>query len=241
MITSPVWHALDVARPTQATSSPWAGCSTRLTASFGEEIGNDGTEEVTQSPPGKRPVSPRSLLDISPSERRRALIRGLITMIVTFFAIIGMYYIIPMRPTEFRAGSIVLLILAGVAFLAVLAWQAREILRAEMPGLRAVQAVVLAAPLFFTGYAALYVILSQAQGGFTEQLTRTSALYFSVVVFSSVGFGDIAPKSDLNRLVVTSQMLAGLVFIAIVVRLFFAASKMSLQRRPSNPDSSAGQ
>ena len=162
-------------------------------------------------------------------------------MIVTFFAIIGMYYIIPMRPTEFRAGSIVLLILAGVAFLAVLAWQAREILRAEMPGLRAVQAVVLAAPLFFTGYAALYVILSQAQGGFTEQLTRTSALYFSVVVFSSVGFGDIAPKSDLNRLVVTSQMLAGLVFIAIVVRLFFAASKMSLQRRPSNPDSSAGQ
>ena len=157
-----------------------------------------GPTSVTQSPPAKRPVSPRSLLEISPPERRRALIRALITMIVTFFAIIGMYYIIPMSAREFEAGSIVLLILAGVAFLAVLAWQVREIFRAEMPGLRAVQAVVVAAPLFLTGYAALYVILSQAQGGFTEQMTRTSALYFSVVVFSSVGFGDIAPTSELE-------------------------------------------
>ena len=103
---------------------------------------------MTQSPPAKRPVSPRSLLDISPSERRRALIRALITMIVTFFAIIGMYYIIPMGARQFGARSIVLLILAGLAFLAVLAWQVREIFRAEMPGLRAVQAVVVAAPLF---------------------------------------------------------------------------------------------
>ena len=160
-------------------------------------------------------------------------------MIVTFFAIIGMYYIIPMSARELGAGSIVLLILAVVAFLAVLAWQVREIVRAEMPGLRAVQAVVVAAPLFLTGYAALYVILSESIGGFTEQLTRTSALYFSVVVFSSVGFGDIAPKSDLNRLVVTSQMLADLVFIATVVRVFFGASKMSLQRRQSNSDLTA--
>ena len=161
-------------------------------------------------------------------------------MVVTFFAIIGMYYIIPMNTREFGAGSIVLLILAGLAFLAVLAWQVREIFRAEMPGLRAVQAVVVAVPLFLTGYAALYVILSEGQGGFTEQMTRTSALYFSVVIFSSVGFGDIAPTSDLNRIVVMSQMLAGLVFIATVIRLFFGASKMSLQRRQSHSDDSTG-
>ena len=161
-------------------------------------------------------------------------------MIITFIAIIGMYYIIPLNTTEFRLGSILLLIFAGVAFLVVLAWQIREILRAEMPGLRAVQAVVVAVPLFLTGYSALYVILSEGRGGFTEQLTRTSALYFSVVVFSSVGFGDIAPTSDLNRIAVMSQMLAGLVFIATVIRLFFGASKMSLQRRQSHSDDSTG-
>ena len=196
---------------------------------------------MTQPPPGKRPVTPHSLLEASPSQRRVALTRSLITMVVTFFAIIGMYYVVPLSTKEFDAGSIGLLILAGVAFLVVVAWQVREIFRAELPGLRAVQAVVVAAPLFLTGYATLYVILSETQGGFTEQLTRTSALYFSVVVFSSVGFGDIAPKSELNRLVVTSQMLAGLVFIATVVRLFFGASKMSLQRRQAHSDDSTGQ
>ena len=193
---------------------------------------------MTQSPPAKPPVVARSLLEASPSQRRLAVTRSLLTMIVTFFAIIGMYYLIPLSPREFGAGSLGRLILAGVAFLAVVAWQVREILRAELPGLRAVQAVVVAAPLFLTGYAALYVILSESQGGFTEPMTRTSALYFAVVVFSSVGFGDIAPKSDLTRLIVTSQMLAGLVFIATVVRLFFGASRMSLQRRQANSDDS---
>jgi voltage-gated potassium channel len=195
---------------------------------------------VTQSPPSKEQVKARTLIEISPSQRRRALIRALITMIVTFFAIIGMYFIIPLRARELGAGSILLLTLAGVAFLVVLAWQVREIFRAEMPGLRAVQAVVVAAPLFLTGYAALYLILSESSGGFNEQLTRTSALYFTVVVFSSVGFGDIVPTTDLNRLLVTSQMLAGLIFVAIVARLFFGASKMSLQRRRSNSNESAG-
>ena len=166
------------------------------------------------------------------------MIRALISMIVVFFGTIGVYYILPLTAREFGARSIALITLAVVAFLAVLAWQVREIFRAEMPGLRAVQAVVVAVPLFITGYAALYVILSQAQGGFTEQLTRTSALYFSVVVFSSVGFGDIVPKSDLNRLVVTSQMLAGLIFLAVVIRLFFGVSKLSRERRRTSSDDS---
>ena len=90
-------------------------------------------------------------------------------MIVMFFGTIGVYYVIPLSAKEVVARPILVLILAAVAFLAVLAWQVREILRADMPGLRAVQAVVVAVPLFLVGYAALYVILSQ-QGGFTERL-----------------------------------------------------------------------
>jgi hypothetical protein len=91
---------------------------------------------------------------------------------------------VPLTAREFGARSIALLTLAVVAFLAVLAWQVREIFRAEMPGLRAVQAVVVAVPLFITGYAALYLILSQAQGGFTEQLTGPA--HFTSQSLSSV-------------------------------------------------------
>ena len=173
------------------------------------------------------------LVEISPPQRRGAIVRAVLSMIVMFFGTIGVYYVIPLSAKEVVARPILVLILAAVAFLAVLAWQVREILRADMPGLRAVQAIVVAVPLFLVGYAALYVILSQ-QGGFTERLNRTSALYFSVTIFSSVGFGDIAATSDLNRMVVTSQMLAGLIILAAVVRVFFGASKVSLRRRETS-------
>jgi hypothetical protein len=36
-------------------------------------------------------------------------------------------------------------------------------------------------------------------------LTRTDALYFTVTVFSTVGFGDITAKTETARLVVTGQ------------------------------------
>jgi voltage-gated potassium channel len=196
---------------------------------------------MTQTPPSRASGRAYRLTEMSPPERRKSLIRALLTMIVSFFAILALYYSVPLSTKELLAAPVLLVILAAAAFLGVLVWQVREILRAELPGLRAAQAVVVAALLLITGYAALYVVLSQPQGSFTEQLTRTSALYFSVTVFSSVGFGDIVPKSELNRLVVTSQMLAGLLFIATVVRVFISASKVGLRRRPSTADDSTGQ
>ena len=42
-------------------------------------------------------------------------------------------------------------------------------------------------------------------------------------MFSTVGFGDITPKTDVARLVVTVQMLADLAVIAVVIRLIFGA------------------
>jgi hypothetical protein len=44
----------------------------------------------------------------------------------------------------------------------------------------------------------------------THALTRTDALYFTVTVFSTVGFGDITAASQSARLVVTAQMLLDL-------------------------------
>ena len=43
-----------------------------------------------------------------------------------------------------------------------------------------------------------------------EDLSRTDALYFTVTVFSTVGFGDISPTSESARLVVSGQMILDL-------------------------------
>ena len=67
-------------------------------------------------------------------------------------------------------------------------------------------------------------------------MTRTTALYFTVTVFSTVGFGDITPHTDLARLVTTTQMLADLVVVAVVVRLILGAAKGGTVGTPEDPD-----
>ena len=65
-------------------------------------------------------------------------------------------------------------------------------------------------PLFLLLFASAYLTMAHANpANFnTHPLTRTDVLYFTVTVFSTVGFGDISAVSQSARLVVTAQMLA---------------------------------
>jgi hypothetical protein len=62
---------------------------------------------------------------------------------------------------------------------------------------------------------------------FSKPLDRMAAIYFTVTVLSTVGFGDITAQSDVARLIVTIQMLLDLTLIAIIVRVYFGAARAS--------------
>jgi hypothetical protein len=57
------------------------------------------------------------------------------------------------------------------------------------------------------------------------------ALYFTVTVFSTVGFGDITAKTDGARALVSVQMILDLILIASVARLLVTAARTSLGSR----------
>ena len=60
-------------------------------------------------------------------------------------------------------------------------------------------------------FAAAYVKLDSTQAqAFSEPLSRTDALYFTITVFSTVGFGDITPVADAARVTTMIQMLGDL-------------------------------
>ena len=61
---------------------------------------------------------------------------------------------------------------------------------------------------------------------------RTDALYFTVTVFSTVGFGDITAKSETARIVLIVQMLADLAFLGAGVRVLLGAVQRRRERRP---------
>jgi hypothetical protein len=100
-------------------------------------------------------------------------------------------------------------------------------------------------PLFLLLFASSYVTMASTNAANfnVHSLTRTDALYFTVTVFSTVGFGDITAVSQTARLVVTAQMLLDLLVLGLVVRAFVGAVQLARQRAdpPTDPGVSSEQ
>jgi voltage-gated potassium channel len=168
---------------------------------------------------------PPRWIDLNRRQRRRAVIGMMISVALAWAFLFGIYYLIPFTDRT-GAQAVVRLVLGIAFFVGVLAWQLRQVTRAEMPGLRAIHALGVAIPLFLLVFAVVYLSLSQSSTArFSEPLNHTGALYLVITVFSTVGFGDITPKGDLARIVASIQMLLDLVVIGAVVRLLTTAAK----------------
>jgi voltage-gated potassium channel len=141
------------------------------------------------------------------------------------------YYLAPLdRPLD--TGTLIEFLLALAVVGAVIAWEVRNILISDVPRLRAVQTVAVGVPMLLLVFASVYVQIETSQpNSFSETLSRTDALYFAVTVFSTVGFGDIVPKSELARIVTMSQMLTGLIVLGLVAKVVFGAVQTAVARR----------
>src|SRR4051794_26888212 len=170
---------------------------------------------------------------------RRPLLLGITRTMLTSAGALALYFVLPLD-SGFSARTL-LALGGGILGTGVLvAWQVRSILRSRHPALRAVEAVALSLPLFLLLFAATYAVLSSsAPDTFTEPLSRIDSLYFVITVFATVGFGDIAPVSQLARSLVSVQMVGDLVLIGLVLRVFLRAvdqgRRVAVTRRAADP------
>jgi hypothetical protein len=115
---------------------------------------------------------------------------------------------------------------------AVFILEVQRVSHAELPELRAVEALGIVIGVFLVGFSIIYLSMSNSNmHTFTQPLNPTRALYFTISVFSTVGFGDITPRTDPARLVVAAQMLLDLAIIGIVVRMIFTAARSRIAPR----------
>jgi hypothetical protein len=139
-----------------------------------------------------------------------------------------------MAPLQGHASRLRLLgLLIGLAVVGVIMiFGVRSIVGSETPRLRAIQVLITVVPLFLICFAATYLAMShQNSASFSTALSRTGALYLTVTIFSTVGFGDIVPVSDAARIVVMVQMIGDLVLIGAGVRVLISAVQVGLERK----------
>lgn len=184
-----------------------------------------------------RPIMPT----MSSKQRRRFLLVTVARATIATTVVLGLYYVLPLdrlKDETIFLGLALELVVLG----AVVSWQVRRVLTAHTPLLTAVEALAFTVPLFLVVFAAMYVGISNNDpSNFNAgALTKTDALYFTVTVFATVGFGDITATSQFARILVTVQMLLDLVVLGLLIRVFFGAVQEAWRQKQVEAQAAAG-
>jgi hypothetical protein len=156
--------------------------------------------------------------------------RTLVRVAASVIALVALYYLVPLDSASAPVAA-TFLIVGLIGFIALVAAQVRWIIRSRYPMLRGIEALAISVPLFLLLFAGTYVAMADLSiKNFGEHLSHTAGLYFSVTVFTTVGFGDITAKTDAARLVVTGQMIADLIVIGVGIRVLVGAVRRGQQR-----------
>lgn len=167
--------------------------------------------------------------------RSHGLLRPALFMVlrltVTISLLVLVYYLVPVRSGSMTS-DLPWLALNMLLFALIVGVQFPLIMRARFPFLRSLEAMGLSVCLFLMLFARLYVSMSASQSAsFSQPLDHSDALYFTVTVFATVGFGDIVAVTNPVKLVVTVQMILDLVVLGVVVRLLLTAGQRVMAQR----------
>lgn len=172
---------------------------------------------------------------------RRAILGTMLRAAVAIFLLLVAYFVAPLdRPLNRGTG-----LMFGAAMLLfglLTAVEIRGILQSERPKLRAIRALAVGVPLLIVVFAATYcTVATQQPDAFSEPLDRTDGLYFTVTVFATVGFGDITPVTQLARVLVTIQMVSGLLTVGVIAKVVVGAVRVAQSRQTELPTSTGGE
>ncbi|HEX8864405.1 MAG TPA: potassium channel family protein [Lentzea sp.] len=171
------------------------------------------TTPASTAPPGQ--AGPRA----SPGRIARTVLR----VAGSVAALVALYYLLPLDHSSTPV-AVTILLIGLVGFVALVAVQVRLIIRSPFPGLRAIESLATSVPFFLLLFAATYVVLAALSvANFGGHLSHTDGLYFTVTVFSTVGFGDITAKTQTARLLVTGQMITDLIILGLAIKIIVGA------------------
>ncbi len=155
-----------------------------------------------------------------------ALVRSVVGVLVLGVA----YFVMPLGGVR-TLGDVGILVLSLIVIVFLVVFQVGRIVRADYPGLRAIEAIAFTATLLLFVFSVTYDVMdAETSAAFNVALSRLDSLYFTVTVFGTVGFGDITAHSQAARAVVTVQILFDFVFLGVAVRVIAGAVQIGRKR-----------
>lgn len=165
----------------------------------------------------------------------RMVARSVLRATASVALLVTAFYLLPLNRASTGAAATILAV--GLVLLIILVvFQVRSIVFSPYPVLRAVEAFAISISMVLLLFASAYASMSRVSAdSFHGPLTHTDALYFTITVFATVGFGDITAKTQTARLVVTGQIVLDIVIIGFVVK---ATTYLVTARRDNQPPAS---
>ncbi|MEU0541719.1 ion channel [Nocardia sp. NPDC005978] len=171
--------------------------------------------------------------------RRRPIYRVMLrpALVLTVFAVA--YFVLPFDRLD-DVPAVLLLIAGLVLVLALCVWQVNRVLHVDRPIEQAAEALATVFGAYLIAFATIYYLLSLADpANFGAALTKLDALYFTVTVFATVGFGDIVAATQLTRGFVLVQMLGNLLLLGMALRLITGSARVRQRQLRSGAGASA--
>ena len=137
------------------------------------------------------------------------------------------YFVIPLDKRLGKVLAVVLVVVAAASLIPISIRQAQLVLRSEQPLFDATRCIVSGLVFLVTSFSV--GVLRARAPAYDHQIkgieTKLDALYFTVTILATVGFGDITADGQCGAGVVTAQMVVNLAVLAVALRVVSWALK----------------
>lgn len=147
--------------------------------------------------------------------------------------LMGLYILLPTPQGEAPPWELIgAAVVVSVLYILAAAWSVVAIHRASHPmragGMLLLIMITAMVIIFSLSYLALS---ADDPGNFTEPLDKIDALYFTMTILSTVGFGDITAVSSTARVAVVVQMVVAVTLLTVLGRVIIEVARRETRRR----------
>lgn len=194
--------------------------------------GDEGRNDGQDAPDGQEQAAEQTA-QLSKREAAITVALSLIRAFVTVAAVLVFYAWLPSDGVSAGPGVLLVATATMVAWGCIVAALMFRIGKKPNALIRLASGLLSIIVLLVAAFAQLDLIVYDGDpGAYSQPLTKSAALYFSMTVTSTVGFGDIVAVSETARHLVTLQMLINMVFLAAAIKGITGAAQISHKSHP---------